>query len=121
MGKASIARSGNGSTVSKSRTARSGNITLNKALPSSMVEAKAEGSVPSNIPGKAAQGVPDANGKDEGALARQGNENMTSTAVQMARGAVSYGPAEANQVARTGGQIGLSPNQIGAWSQKAGS
>lgn len=120
MGKAGFARSGGGTNVSKSQKARSGNITLNKSLPGSMVEAKSEGSVSSNIPGSGPQGVPDANGTDEGTLARQGNENMTSTAVQMARGAVSYGPAEANQVARTGGQIGLSPNQIGAWSQKAG-
>jgi len=119
MGKASIARSGKGSTVSKGGVARSGNMTLSKALPGSMVEAKGEGRVSSNIPGAAAQGVPDANGKDEGAFAREGNENMESTAVQMARGQVSYGPAESNQVARTGGQVGLSPNQVGAWSQKA--
>ena len=121
MGKASMARSGSGSNVSKSRTARSGNMTLNKALPGSMVEAKAEGSVSSNIPGSGPQGVPNADSNDGSALARVGNENMASTVVQMARGAVSYGPAESGQVARTGGQIGLSPNQVGAWSQKAGS
>jgi hypothetical protein len=119
MGKAGYARSGKGSTpVSKSGVARSGNMTLSKALPGSMVEPKAE-SVPSNIPGSAAQGVPDANGSDEGNLARAGNENMQSTVVQMSRGQVSYGRAVAGWVARTGGQVGLSPNQIGAWSQKA--
>ena len=120
MGKAGFARSGKGTSVSKGGVARSGNMALNKALPGSMVEAKVEGRVSSNIPGSDAQGVPDANGKDEGSLAREGNENMSAKAVQLARGSISYGPAEANQVARTGGQIGLSPNQIGAWSQKAG-
>lgn len=121
MGKASVARSGSGMGVSKSSKARGGNVTLSKALPASMVAAKSEGSVTSNIPGAGPQGVPDVTAKDGEHMARAGNADQAELTVQMARGQVTYGPQNSSAVARTGGQVGLSPNQVGAWSQKSGS
>lgn len=109
MSGASLARGGTGK-VSKGALARAGTIRKMVTEPSD------QPSVPSNIPGAGPQGVPPVEAGDEAAFTREGNVEMRQTAVEVARGMTQYGPAVASSVARTGGQVNLSPGQIGAWA-----
>jgi len=109
MGKASLARSGSGN-VSKAAVARG---SINKMV----TKPEAQPSVPSNIPGAAAQGVPPAEADKMGALARGGNNAQASTVIAAQRGQTSYGPPVASSVARSGGQVGVAPAQFGAWAR----
>jgi len=108
MSKAGFARSGGGS-ISKASVARG---TINKMI----TKPESPESVPSNIPGSAAQGVPPAEADKMGDFARSGNAAMTNTIIAAQRGQTSYGPAVSGSVARTGGQVALAPSQFGAWA-----
>lgn len=110
MAKANVARSGSGSTVSKSLHARSGDIAKMVVTPDKQPGAS------SNIPGSDSRGVPPAEADKMGAFARTGNEDLVSTIVAMQRGMTSFGPATAAAVARQGGQVSLSPGQVNAWA-----
>ena len=109
MGRASYARSGVGSSISKAAVARG---TVEKMV----VKPETQPSVAANgIPGAASQGVPPAeNGM--GDMSREGGNIEQSKVVAASRGQVAYGPAVAGSVARTGGQVRVAPGQFGAWA-----
>lgn len=95
MGRASHARTGNGTiNVSKAVTARSG-----------------------NIPGAAADTkIPASDPSQEAEFAR-GKEFPTPSVVEVARGMTTFTPGTVAGAARGGGQVALSPGQVGAWAQ----
>lgn len=90
--------------------ARSGNVIAKQ------FETMKQPSVESNIPGAGPQGVPPAEADEMGAFARQGNANAIPKVVAAQTGEGTVGPAVASSLARMGGQIGLSPGQIGVWA-----
>jgi hypothetical protein len=90
--------------------ARSGNVIAKQ------FETVKQPSVASNIPGSGPQGVPPADADEMGAFARQGNANAIPKVVAAQVGEGTVGPAVASSLARMGGQVGLSPGQIGVWA-----
>jgi hypothetical protein len=109
MSKASLARSGMG-RVSKSNVARG---TVEKML----AKPAKQPSVPSNIPGAGPAGVPPAERDHMGDFSRKGNAQLIPTVISVMRGQEAYGPPVASSVARTGGQVRVSPGQFGAWAR----
>jgi hypothetical protein len=81
-----------------------------------VVKPAAQPSVPSNIPGAAAQGVPPAEADRMGEFSRGGNYGLINTVLAAQTGMTAYGPAVVSSVARSGGQIGVAPGQFGAWA-----
>jgi hypothetical protein len=110
MSRASYARSGVGSNISKAAVARG---TIEKMI----VKPAAQPSVSSNIPGAASQGVPSADTADMGDMSRAGGNIEPSKVVAAQRGEVAYGPAVVASVARTGGQVRVAPGQFGVWAK----
>lgn len=92
--------------------ARSGNVVTEKMV----VAPEAQPSVPSNIPGAGAQGVPPAEADELGAFARRGNADMIPTVVNAQTGLATHGPAVVASLARMGGQVQLAPGQFGVWA-----
>ena len=106
------ARSGQGN-ISKASRAREGDIA--KAL-TELDKPSPQPKVPSNIPGSGVQGVPPASADKMGEFARTGNVNLIPKVVSAQTGLSSHGPKIASSVARMGGQVNLSPGQIGVWA-----
>jgi hypothetical protein len=109
MSRASYARSGVGSSVSKAAVARG---TIEKMI----VKPAAQPSVSSNIPGAGPQGVPPADKADMGTMSREGKNIASQTVVAAQRGQIAYGPPVAGSVARMGGQVRVAPGQFGVWA-----
>ena len=112
------ARSGQGGKISKSDRARTGDIITKDGNKDAAFPApEKQPSVPSNIPGAAAQGVPLGDKANLGEFARKGNGDCESKVVSMQMGMTESGPKWAASVARMGGQVQLAPGQLGAWGQ----